>query len=225
MRAMYVNQSIQRPNGVNVFGSALIRVDPDYASLRFSVTRVMTRPKEAFDAAREGAHAVRAALARLGVSERDTRASEVSLEEAFDGPYNQQRKVGYRAQVAFHALVRDLALVEPVLVSVVDAGADRIQSVHPKSSRLKELRREARERAVRSARAKAEEYAAAAGARLGAVLHIEDVNPDETSRRSHAPDVDLSEHDEAAVRVEAINPGGIVIAGAVMACFALVVGS
>jgi uncharacterized protein YggE len=220
---MYVNQSIQRPHGVTVFGSSLIRVEPDYASLRFAVSRVLAKPKEAFDAARSGAAAVRAKLAELGVADRDVRASEVSLEEAYEGAYNQdRRKVGYRAQVAFHALVRDLAKIEPLLVGVVDAGADRIQSVHPKSSRLRELRRDARQRAVRSALAKAEEYAEAAGAKVGAVLHIEDVNPDEMSRRSHAPDVDLSEHDETQGAAEAINPGGIVIAGAVMASFALV---
>lgn len=219
---MYVNQSIQRPHGVTVFGSSLTRVDPDYASLRFAVGRVLAKPKEAFAAAREGAAAVRKVLRELGVADRDVRASDVSLEEAWEG-YNQDRRmVGYRATVAFHAIVRDFALVEPVLVGVVDAGADRITSVHPKTSRLRELRRDARMRAVEAARAKAEDYVKAAGATLGAVLHLEDVNPEDTSRRSHMPDVDLTAHDDATTGGEAQNPGGIVIAGAVMACFAIV---
>lgn len=220
---MYVNQSIQRPSGVTVFGSSLVRVDPDYASLRFAVGRVLPKPKDAFAAAREGAARVRKAVHELGVADRDVRASDVTLEEAFEG-YNQDRRmVGYRATVAFHALVRDFKLVEPVLVGVVDAGADRIQSVHPKTSSLRELRRDARARAVHAARAKADEYVRAAGATLGAVLHIEDVNPEEMSRRSHMPDVDLSAHDDANTGdPEVQNPGGIIIAGAVMACFAIV---
>jgi uncharacterized protein YggE len=220
---MYVNQSIQRPSGVTVFGSSLVRVDPDYASLRFSVGRVLPKPKDAFAAAREAAASVRTAIHDRGVADCDVRASDVSLEEAYEGPHQERRMVGYRATVAFHAIVRDFSLVEPVLVAVVEAGADRIHSVHPKTSLLRELRRDVRARAVQSARTKAEEYVRAAGASLGAVLHIEDVNPDEMSRRSHMPDVDLSAHDDAGGAAGQVqNPGGIVVAGAVMVCFAIV---
>jgi len=217
---MYTTQSIERALGVTAFGSALLRVDPDYASLRFAVTRVVAKPKDAFAAARAAAASVRGAVRKLGVADADVRAGEVSLEEAYVG-YNQDRKmVGYRATVAFHAIVRDFARVEPLLVEVVDAGADRILSVNAKTTKLKELRRDARTQAVHAARAKAQVYAAAAGAQLGAVLHIEDVNPDEMSRRSHMPDIDLSEHSETDL--ELYSPGTITVAGAVLACFALV---
>jgi uncharacterized protein len=217
---MYTNQAIQRALGVTAFGSSLLRVDPDYASLRFAVTRVGAKPKDAFGAARAGAATVREAVRKLGVADSDVREGDITLEEAWEG-YNQDRKmVGYRATVAFQAIVHDFATVEPMLVAVVEAGADRIHSVHPKTKRLKELRRDARVRAVHAAQAKAEVYAAAAGAKLGAALHIEDVNPEDISRRSHLPDVDLSEHADA--EVDAYKPGTITVAGAVLACFALV---
>src|SRR5215813_1504986 len=103
---MYVNQSIQRALGVTTFGSSLIRADPDFASIRFGVTRVVAKPKDAFAAARTGASSVRDALRKLGVTDADVRASEVTLEEAYEG-YNQDHKlVGYRATVAFQAIVR-----------------------------------------------------------------------------------------------------------------------
>jgi uncharacterized protein YggE len=215
---VYVNQSIQRPLGVTVFGSTLMRVDPDYASLRFAVTRLAAKPKEAFDEARAGAERVREVVRKLRVADRDVRSSGLSLAEEYVG-YNQDRKMaGFRATIDFHAIVRDFAVVEPLLVAVVDAGADRIMSVHSKTSRLRELRKDARARAVAAARAKAEQYAAAAGAKLGAVLHIEDVNPDEMSRRSHMPDVDMAAEEQ---ETEAHNPGAIALAGAVMMSFAL----
>ena len=72
---------------------------------------------------------------------------------------------------------------------------------------------------MEAARAKAEQYAAAAGTKIGAPIHIEDVNPDEISRRSHLPDVDLSAEDGD---VDAHNPGSITVAGAVLVCFAIV---
>jgi len=215
---MYVNQSIQRALGVTAFGSTLLRVDPDYASLRFAVTRVAAKPKDAFDDARANAEKVRDAIRALRVPDRDVRSSDLSLAEEYAG-YNQDRKmIGFRASVTFHAIVRDFAIVEAVLVAVVDAGADRVYSVHHKTSKLRELRKAARARAVEAARAKAEQYAAAAGCKIGAPVHIEDVNPDELARRSHLPDVDLSAEDADD---GAHNPGSISVAGAVLACFAI----
>jgi uncharacterized protein YggE len=216
---MYVNQSIQRPHGVTVFGSALIRVGPDYSSLRFAVSRVAAKPKDAFDDARRGADAVRAALGALKIDARDVRSSDLSLAEEWVGFNENRRMAGYRATASFHAFVRDFAKVEAVLVAVVDAGAERIYSVHHKTSRMRELRDDARQRAVKSARAKAESYAAAAGAKVGAVIHIEDVNPDDLTRRSHMPEVDLTAEE---VETEPSSPGAITVAGAVMVSFALI---
>ena len=216
---MYVNQSIQRPAGVTAFGSALLRINPDYASLRFAVTRLAAKPKDAFDETRRGADAVRAALRSMSVDARDVRTSELTLAEEYAGINEARRLAGYRASAQFHVFVRDFAKVEPVLVAVVDAGADRIFSVHHKSTRMRDVRADARKRAVLAARAKAEGYAEAAGCKLGAPLHIEDVNPDDISRRSHLPEVDLTAEE---VETEPSNPGAIAIAGAVLVCFAIV---
>jgi uncharacterized protein YggE len=220
--AMFIAQSIQRVQGVNAFGSCLIRVVPDFASVRFSVNRVEPHPRGAFEAARTAARNVRECIRGMAIADGDVAASDTTLTEAYGGDYQNRKKIGYQAQVAFHVILRDLSKLESLLSGVVDAGVDSIASVHAKTTRLKELRREARESAVRAARAKAEVLAAAAGAKLGPVLHIEDVNPDETQRRSHAPDIDLAAHEERSGAVAAENPGSIVIAGSVMACFALV---
>jgi uncharacterized protein YggE len=215
---MYTNQSIQRALGITVFGSTLVRVDADYASVRFAVTRLAAKPKEAFDEARAGAARVGEALRALGIADRDVRSGDVSLAEEYAGFNQDRRMVGFRASIPFHALVRDFGKVEPLLVAVVDAGADRVTSVHHKTSRLRELRASARAGAVEAARRKAEQYAEAAHVKLGAVIHMEDINPDETSRRSNFPDIDLSGDQPDA---EARNPGAINVGGAVMVTFAI----
>jgi uncharacterized protein len=218
---MYVNQSIQRPQGVNVFGSCLIRVEPDYASLRFSVSSVCPEPREALEQTRGAAERAREVLARHEVAGRDIRASHVTLSQWYVGQGEARNAVGYRAQIGYQVMLRELADVEPLLLDVVAAGAREIEGVSYKSSRLREIRNEARAGAVAAARAKAEVYASAASLRVGKALHIEDVNPDDLSRRSHLPDVDLADSDDAdAPRGEAA--GSIVVAGAVMACFALI---
>jgi len=81
----------------------------------------------------------------------------------------------------------------------------------------RELRAEARRKAVAAAQEKAELYAQAAGVRVGAVLHIEDVDPDQVGverYRSHgstpggAADQDLA-------------PGHVVVSAAVTIGFAV----
>jgi hypothetical protein len=215
---MYVTQSIQRPHGVNAFGTCLIRVEPDYASVQIAVTRVAAHPKDAFAASRDAARLVRECVRSQGIPDADVRSADITLTEAYGGTPQERKKIGYETTVPFHLIVRDLAKLEPLLSGVVDAGADRILSVHPKTSRIREVRKEARDRAVKASRLKAEELATAAGAKLGAVLHIEDVNADEFGRRSHLPDIDFSEQEER----QAHSPGSISVAAAVMACFALV---
>ena len=60
-------QAIQNPLGVTVFGSAVLRVEPDIASLRFTVSRLEQHPKDAFAATHEAAQKVRDYLATTGV--------------------------------------------------------------------------------------------------------------------------------------------------------------
>ena len=62
-------QSIQRPVGVSVFGSALLRVAPDRVSVCSTVVPRQRRPADAFREARAGAQAVRQFLERAGVAD------------------------------------------------------------------------------------------------------------------------------------------------------------
>jgi uncharacterized protein YggE len=216
---MYVNQSLHHPIGVNVFGSRLVRVDPDYASIRFSVSSTRPEPKDALEETHAAHERSRAVLAARHVNPHDVRSSRVSLFQWFEGQGDARKAVGYRAQIGSQVFVRSLPTVEPILLELVAAGAREIESVAYKTSRLLEIRAEARAGAVAAARAKAEVYATAAGQRVGKVLHLEDINPDEFGRRSHLPDLDLSEDDPDS---PSQATGSIVVAAAVMACFALV---
>jgi uncharacterized protein YggE len=215
---MYDNsQAIENPTGVTVFGSALLRVPPDVGSLVFAVVRTTKEPREAFAAAREGAAAVAKVLKAADVT--DVRSSRVTLEQAFTYTGGEQRFVGYRARIGFSVHLRELDRMEEVIAAVVDAGANQIDSIDFETTRLRELRAEARALAVRSAREKAQLYAKSAGITLGAVVHIEDVNPDVlTGRREGHATVRMDAEETAA---GPIDPGAIAIGGAVRMCFAI----
>lgn len=60
---------------------------------------------------------------------------------------------------------------------LVSAGANEIERIGFETTKLKEVRAEARRMAMTAALEKAQNYCAAGGVQLGRILHIEDVNP------------------------------------------------
>lgn len=214
---MQVTRAITSPFGISVFGSSIVRVDPDIASLSFAVSRTEMDPKEAFAEAHEGADSVREFLLQVGVSEIGS--SRVSLTQTFSYSGGEARSVGYDARIVFNVLLRDLEKMESLLAGIVDAGANVISPADLQTSQLKAVRAEARRRAVQAAQEKARLFCDAAGVGLGPVIHIEDVNPDSlTIRQGHAardPETD----DQGEPR--AFNPESITVAAAVMIAFEL----
>jgi uncharacterized protein YggE len=116
-------------------------------------------------------------------------------------------------------LLHDLDRTEEILTGIVDAGANEIKAVDFQTSRLREVRADARRRAVEAAREKAENYCEAAGVTLGPVIHIEDVNPTRLRGGEGHIAAGAQMDDEAPTR--AFDPGSIMVGGAVIIAFGL----
>lgn len=210
-------QFIQNPLGVTVFGSAIIRVEPDLVAMLFSVSHQDSHPKEAFQGARALAQQVNAYLSDAQIE--DFGSSRISLNPVLRFVGGESKFVGFEGRVEFQVRLYELNRVEEVLSGIVDAGANWVQSVTFQTTRLKELRAEARRRAMAAAREKAEIYCQAAGVKLGDVIHIEDINPDQLAGRmgGHDRQVPVPMDDDGASH--AFDPSSIVVSGAVMVSY------
>ncbi len=217
MYPMFPQQYIERPFGISVFGSSVMRIEPDIASLEFAVTRLAEHPRDAFREAHDGAQSVQAALSRLKVG--DVGSSRVTLSQTYAGYGNDRRFIGYTAEVAFRVLLHDLELLEAVLSSVVDAGANEVKSVRLQTTRLKEIRAQVRQRALEAAREKAINYCNAANVSLGPVIHIEDLNPDLPSDELRGGHVTAEAQPDDEEPPKAFDPGSIPVTAAVMLAF------
>lgn len=83
---------------VKVFGSAVVRVTPDSATVVVTVSRLEPKPAAAFAKARAGAQAVNAYLARAGVTDVGSSRINLSQESRFTG--NERQFLGYRERHA-----------------------------------------------------------------------------------------------------------------------------
>jgi uncharacterized protein YggE len=204
--------------GVHVFGSAVIRVEPDLVSLQFGVGRQAAKTRDALREAQQAALAVRAFLTKAGVS--DVASSRLTLSQTTEYKDGKPRPTGYYAKFTFNVILTDLTKMEEVLVGVVDAGVNEIGSTEFRTTRLKELRMEARRRAVASAREKAENYCRAAGVTLGPVTAIEDQRPESLSG-NYEQNTSREEPTDDSATTRALAPNAIPVGAAVSVTFAL----
>lgn len=208
-------QMVERPWGVTAHGAADVKSKPDLMRARFRVSRTEQTPSDAFAAASDAVRAVRQALRQHDVPDAAVERSRLDLRSSWN--YGSERTfLGYQCEASFSVESGNLDDVQALLVDLVAAGANEIDAVEFDVTGKGELRAEARRQAVVAARRKAELYAEAAAVRLGAVLHIEDVDPDQIA----IPHVS-SRGVGGAASPEDLAPGHVVVSAAVVLGFSI----
>lgn len=207
-------QMVENPWGVTVHGAASVKAAPDLVRIGFKVARLDPSPATALAAAGDAVTRVRGTLREHQVPDAAVERSLLSLVSAWSG-YGADRKfLGHLCTAAFALQSRDLDDIQGLLVDLVTAGANEIDSVEFDVIAKPELRAQARREAVAAARRKADLYAEAAGVRLGPVIHIDDQDPERMElTRGHVGGGDGSGEDLA--------PGHVVVSAAVVLGFAI----
>lgn len=165
------------PRAVTARGTGRVAVAPDVVELRLGVA--VTRPTAAAAQADAAAAmtSVLAALRAAGVADRDLRTEGLALQPVMDyrndGP---PRLRGYELRNGVVARVRDLARLPAAIDGAIEAGATSLDGVRFDVEDRGAAMAAARDAAVADALASAGALARAAGAALGQVLAIAEVD-------------------------------------------------
>ncbi|MFN3645060.1 MAG: SIMPL domain-containing protein [Gemmobacter sp.] len=159
---------------ITVTGEGRTETAPDMATVSLGV---QTRADTAAAALAENSAQLARVLARLkaaGIAERDLQTSGLGLGPQMDYSRDGQppRVVGYEASNQLTVRVRDLSRLGAVLDQAVGDGANTLNGLSFGLSDPAAALDAARVQAVAEARRKARMMAEAAGARLGAVLEM-----------------------------------------------------
>jgi uncharacterized protein len=204
-------QMIERPWGVVTYGAASVKAMPDVVRIRFQVVRLAQTPSDSFGAASDAVRAVRQALREHGVPDAAVERSRLDLKSVWD--YGNKRQfLGYQCEASFALESSDLDGVQQLLIDLVAAGANEIEAVEFDVRAKPALRAQARRDAVATARRKAELYAEAAGVRVGAVMHIDDVDSDNPAHRIYRAHT----ADAGEASAQDLAPGHVVVSAAVI---------
>jgi uncharacterized protein YggE len=158
---------------VTVTGEATVAVAPDAAVIRIGVTSSAKTAREASDANAQQMTGVLAAIKDTGIADRDVQTLRLSLQPQYDpNRTGAARLLGFQATNQLLVKIRDIDKLPGILDRAIGAGANEMSGIEFVVSEPSKLLDEARDEAVADARRKAERYAKAAGAKLGAVASI-----------------------------------------------------
>lgn len=173
--------SIQPETTIQVSAEARIDRAPDIAFVTAGVTEERASAKEAMAAQASAMNGVFEALRDAGIADRDMQTSGLSLQPRYDYvetagrdgvKRGTQKLAGYVASNQVTVRVRDLARLGDTLDRLVSSGGNTLSGVNFAIDDDKEMRNEARSKAMKDAIAKAELYAAASGLRVSRIVTI-----------------------------------------------------
>lgn len=162
------------PSAISVSGEATVSAAPDLAHIDAGVANDAKTAKEASDANNGAMGKVLLALKGAGIVEKDYQTSRLSLQPQYapNRSSGASPVVGFRASNRVTVNIHDVTKVASIIDTLVGAGANDIGNISFEVTQASKLLDDAREQAVADARRKAEIYAKATGATLGAPLSV-----------------------------------------------------
>jgi len=167
-----VNQDrlITQPQ-LNVSGEGKVKVTPDEAIITVGVNNVGADAATVKKENDRVAEAIIKYLKSINLSAKDYQTRNVYLNRNYD---YTKKKYSFTASQTIVIDLKDLSKYDAMMMGLVDAGANNIQGVEFKTSKLAQYESEARTKAVQQARSKANDYAAALGQKAGKALVVSD---------------------------------------------------
>lgn len=154
-------------------------------------------------------------LREHGIPDSDVSGSRLALKSDFRGYGAERTFLGYRCEATYIVQTEDLDRLGLLIEDAVRAGANRVDEMCFDVLDKPAHRDEARRRAVRAARRKAEVYADACGVRPGPVIHIHG-DPESLGLRSHGTRIGGDPESDGV-----FTPGSVRVEAAVLLGFSL----
>lgn len=170
-----VSPGVAPIHAVTVHGIGQVDVTPDVLVLNMAAEATATSAGAALSKAGKASDALVKVLKSNKVKDKDIQTTQVYLTPQYDYSLNKTPTItGYQASVGITAKIHDVSAVSDILDEASTAAGDALRlnglawDIDDPSSALSK----AREAAVKDAAARAAELAKAAGAKLGAVISI-----------------------------------------------------
>ena len=162
------------PPVVIASGEGVVTAAPDQAWVRIGAENRSKNPKDAQQQNAQAMSAVQQKLAALGIPKDAIKTVAIDLQLEYDYANGRQTPRGYAARNTIEVRVDDLAKLGEVLDAAVGSGATLLHGLRFDLKKRDDLEREALQKAVAAAVARADAMAAGARRGIDRVLRIEE---------------------------------------------------
>ncbi len=159
---------------LSVVGEGKVDVVPDTAHIDVGVNVANVATVEAAQSQIDKTNnAVIAAMQKLGIPKENIQTSNYSIYPAYD--YSEGRGdtiTGYTGNVTISIKTKNIVQVSQVIEEATKAGANQVQGTRFEVEDPDKYRKEARDEAIKNAKAQAQELADNLGIKLGKVVNV-----------------------------------------------------
>ncbi len=161
------------PGTISISATGTVHQAPDQAQVSAGVVTQASTAQEAMRANAALMNSTFEALQRAGIEPRHIQTSQMSLQPRYDRMDRQAPRInGYEARNQVTAKTHNLEQVGAMLDALVSAGVNTINGVEFMVQDPSKARAQARQIAIKAAKAKAEDMARAANVRLGPIISM-----------------------------------------------------
>lgn len=154
-----------------VSGEGKVTIIPDIAVVSVGVTAQGNTVSRVQDELNRNMNAITDAVKKLGIESKDIKTSSYRVSPTYDYESANNRIAGYQAKATLTVKVRKIDSANSIVDAATANGANEIHGVTFDVDDKTGAENQARELAVKDAKAKAEAAARAAGFRLGNVIN------------------------------------------------------
>lgn len=159
--------------GVTVSGEGTVYVKPDQVIVDIGVEHTGDYVMEVKKQTEEAVDSVIDFLRKAGIPEKNIQTQYIRLDQQYE---YQTKTYHFSSRQSISVKIENIADYEEIITGLMDAGVNRISGVQFKSSEVDKYETQARIKAIKNAKAKAQEYATALGQKIGKAMIISDVS-------------------------------------------------
>lgn len=154
---------------VDVTGEGIVKVVPDEVTIIVQVENKGQNPKELKQKNDFVINDVLQYIKSMKIADKYVQTQYVRLNKNYD---YQTKEYSYVANQSISIYLKDLERYESLMNGLVERGINRINGISFSSSKINELKSQARIKAIQNAKMKAEEYTNALGQSIGKAVLI-----------------------------------------------------
>jgi uncharacterized protein YggE len=210
----YIGKGVYAANSITVSGKGEVLATPDIATFSFGVTEEAGSVAEAQTKATEKANKILEAIKAAEVEDKDVKTSSYTIYPRYEyrgaGMYTSgtQYIAGYVVSQTVEVKVRKLENAGKLLSTVGEFGATNVSGLSFSVDKQDELARDARETAIKDARAQAKVLAGSLGVSLGRITAYYESAPYQPYPGYYAKDMIMSASGSARVEAAPELPAG-----------------